>query len=66
MTCPTGATRSAEGKLEGVNEWLKTNIHQKGDLYDPEELIKRSTGKNLDSEPYLQYLNKKYSSLYGF
>ena len=56
----------AEGKLEEVNSWLKTNIHSKGDLYDPEDLIKLATGTNLDSEPYLQYLNEKYSSLYGF
>ncbi len=56
----------ADGKLEEINSWLKTDIHSKGDLYDPEELIKLATGTNLDSEPYLQYLNKKYSSLYGF
>ncbi len=56
----------SEGNLESVNGWLKTNIHQQGDLYYPEELIKRATGMNLDSEPYLQYLNKKYGSLYGF
>jgi carboxypeptidase Taq len=56
----------AEGKLEGVNSWLKTNIHSKGDLYDAEELIELATGTPLDSEPYLQYLNKKYSGLYGF
>ena len=65
-TCQTGAANLAEGKLEDVNDWLKTNIHSKGDLYDPEELIKQATGTNLDSEPYLQYLNKKYGNLYGF
>ena len=63
---PDWRSQLAEGKLEDVNGWLKTNIHSKGDLYDPEELIKQATGTNLDSEPYLQYLNKKYSSLYGF
>jgi carboxypeptidase Taq len=56
----------AQGNLEPVNGWLKTNIHSEGDLYDPEELIKRATGANLDSQPYLQYLNKKYGCLYGF
>ncbi len=56
----------AEGKLEDVNGWLKTNIQCKGDLYDPQELIKLATGRALDSEPYLRYLNEKYSSLYGF
>jgi len=56
----------AAGKLEGVNDWLKRNIHSRGNLYDPEELIKIATGKSLDSEPYLQYLNQKYGNLYGF
>ena len=63
---PDWRSQLAEGKLEGVNGWLKTNIHGKGDLYDPEELIKLATGRSLDSEPYLQYLNKKYCNLYGF
>ena len=39
---------------------------RQGDLYDPQELIERATGTKLDSKPYLQYLNKKYSGLYGF
>ena len=56
----------AEGKLEDVNTWLKTNVHSKSDLFDPEELIKLTTGTSLNSQPYLQYLNKKYGELYGF
>ena len=63
---PNWRRELAEGKLEGVNGWLKTNIHSKGDLYDPQELIKQATGRTLDSEPYLHYLNEKYGSLYGF
>ena len=63
---PDWRNELANGKLEGVNNWLKTNIHRKGDLYNPEELIKQATGENLDSELYLKYLNKKYGSLYGF
>ena len=55
-----------EGKLQRVNEWLKTNIHSQGNLFDPEELIKKVTGKTLDSQPYLKYLNAKYGKLYGF
>ena len=56
----------AEGKLQHVNEWLKTNIHNQGNLFDPEELIKKATGKTLDTQPYLKYLNEKYGKLYGF
>ena len=63
---PEWRKQLSEGKLANVNDWLKTNIHSQGDLYDPEELIKKATGKNLDSKPYLQYLNEKYGKLYGF
>ncbi len=54
------------GNLEGVNSWLKDNIHSKGDLYDPEELIKQATGTTLDPEAFIKYLSEKYSSLNGF
>ena len=63
---PDWRSHLAEGKLEDINTWLETNIHSKGDLYDPEELIMQATGTNLDSQSYLQYLNKKYGNLYGF
>ena len=56
----------SKGKLNSINDWLKTNIHNQGNLYDPEDLIKKATGTELKTESYLNYLNKKYGSLYGF
>lgn len=55
-----------KGNLEGVNMWLMKNIQSQGNLYDPADLMKRVTGKELDSEPYLEYLEEKYSKLYEF
>jgi carboxypeptidase Taq len=63
---PDWRNQLAVGKINLVNTWLKRNIHIQGNLYDPEDLIKRATGRSLDSEPYLKYLNEKYGSLYGF
>ena len=63
---PDWRKQLSEGKLSLVNNWLKRNIHSKGDLFDPEELIKKATGRNLESEPYLKYLSEKYGRLYGF
>lgn len=54
------------GNLKDLNMWLKENIHRPSDLYDPEDLIKKATGKNLDPEPFLKYLQGKYGELYGF
>ena len=63
---PNWRDEIAEGKLESVNNWLKEQIHHRGNLYDPEELIKLATGGNLDSGPFLAYLSEKYGRLYGF
>lgn len=56
----------AKGNLEEVKEWLVKNVHTYGNLYDPEELIRKITGKELHVKPYLNYLNRKYSERYGF
>jgi carboxypeptidase Taq len=63
---PDWRSQIALGKLSQINEWLKRNIHRQGNLYDPEELIKKATGRNLNSEPYLRYLHEKYGGIYGF
>ena len=56
----------AQGNLENIKGWLVKNVHSHGDLYEPAELIKKITGKKLDAKPYLEYLEEKYSALYGF
>jgi carboxypeptidase Taq len=63
---PTWRTHIAQGQLEPVNQWLKANIHSRGNLKDPEDLIKQATGNPLDSKYFLKYLDEKYSVLYGF
>jgi carboxypeptidase Taq len=56
----------AQGNLKNVKGWLGKNVHGLGDLYDPAELIEKMTGKKLDAKPYFEYLEEKYSALYGF
>jgi carboxypeptidase Taq len=63
---PDWRKQLSEGKLNSINDWLKTNIHNQGNLYDPEDLIKKATGTELKTESYLNYLNDKYGNLYGF
>jgi carboxypeptidase Taq len=55
----------SQGKIGDVQRWLIKNVCSYGALYDPSELIIKITGKKIDSEPYLEYLEKKYSELYG-
>lgn len=56
----------ARGEFGSVKQWLVKNVHSYGDLYDPPDLIKMITGKELTVDPYLNYLQDKYSKLYDF
>ena len=54
-----------KGKFDALLGWLHTNIHQHGRKYDPQELVQRVTGSKITPEPYVRYLTKKYSDIYG-
>jgi carboxypeptidase Taq len=54
-----------KGDFEPLLGWLRKNIHCHGAKFEPQELIKRVTGSEIDPEPYLEYLNSKYSEIYG-
>ncbi len=56
----------ARGDFSHVKKWLIENIHSKSALYDPADLVREVTGRGLDAKPFLQYLETKYSSLFGF
>ena len=63
---PTWRSDLAKGNLIPVRRWLDANVYCHGNLYDPADLVKKATGTPLTVEPYLSYLEEKYSSLYGF
>ncbi|NWG11425.1 carboxypeptidase M32 [Candidatus Bathyarchaeota archaeon] len=63
---PNWRKQLEKGKFSPVKDWLIENVHSHGDLYDPPQLIKKITGKELNVKPYLNYLNEKYSELYDF
>jgi len=56
----------SRGDFRKVKHWLVKNVHSIGNLYSPADLIKQITGRELTVDPYLSYLHKKYSGLYGF
>jgi carboxypeptidase Taq len=59
-------SRVAKGELGFIREWLRTNIHQYGRQYTPEELVMRISGKQLEETDYVNYLNGKYKEIYHF
>jgi carboxypeptidase Taq len=55
-----------QGYFHDTKQWLIKNVQSHGNLYDPQDLIKKITGEERSIKPYLSYLNEKYSSLYDF
>ncbi|UCH57378.1 MAG: carboxypeptidase M32, partial [Candidatus Bathyarchaeota archaeon] len=56
----------AKGSFKEIKEWLTKNVHGYGNLYDPADLIKVITGDELRIEPFFNYLDEKFSKLYGY
>lgn len=54
----------ADGRVEGLVNWLVENIHQHGSKYTPHELVVRATGRPLSHEAFTQYIWNKFSDLY--
>lgn len=53
-----------EGDFTPVRSWLKENVHSKGNMYDPADLVKVVTGKGLNIKPFLEYLEQKVDLVY--
>ena len=56
--------RFEKGDVSSATNWLTENIHQHGSVYEPTELIKNATGEELTPEPFLDYLDEKFSDMY--
>lgn len=54
-----------KGNFSELLGWLRTNIHRHGHKYDPQVLVEKVTGSKITPEPYVRYLTKKYSEIYG-
>ncbi|NIO87689.1 MAG: carboxypeptidase M32 [Candidatus Aminicenantes bacterium] len=62
---PQLAEQVKAGELLPLREWLREKIHNRGYRMFAEELIRDLTGTPLSAKPFLDYLEKKYSEIYG-
>ena len=53
------------GQFGTLLGWLREHVHRHGRKFLPREIIRRATGSDLTPEPYLQYLQRKVSEVYG-
>ncbi len=54
-----------EGEFLALKEWLNEKVHKHGRFFDPEELIQAISGEVLSSDPFMNYLEKKYTEIYN-
>jgi carboxypeptidase Taq len=53
------------GKFDALLGWLREKIHRHGAKFEPQVLVERVTGSRIDPQPYIRYLNNKYTEIYG-
>lgn len=54
-----------QGRFDGILGWLRQKVHRWGARLMPEELIREATGRDLEAEPFLRYLEGRFGGLYG-
>lgn len=54
-----------KGNFSELLGWLRKNIHQHGQKFESQTLMQKVTGSKITPAPYVRYLKKKYSEIYG-
>lgn len=54
----------ASGKFDTLLSWQNKHIHQHGRKFNAAEITQRATGGKIDPQPFVSYLQHKYSAIY--
>jgi len=57
--------RFARGEFRPFLDWSRAKIHAEGSRYRPRALLERVTGAPPSERPFLDYLERKFTALYG-
>lgn len=55
----------AKGDTSDATGWLRENLQRHGGLYEPKAVIERATGEAPTEGPLLDYLEAKFTGIYG-
>jgi carboxypeptidase Taq len=62
---PDMSAQISSGNFEPLREWLVENVHARGSTLTLSEALDTVLGEQLSAQPYLDYLNAKFGSLYA-
>ena len=62
---PEHDTHIREGNFSPLLKWMRGNVHSKGSVLEPAELIKEATGRDPSPDAFIRYLGSKIERLYG-
>jgi carboxypeptidase Taq len=55
-----------KGEFGELHQWLLEKVFTSGSKFEPQELVERITGSKINGDAYINYLNEKFSKIYGF
>ena len=55
-----------QGETNLILNWLQHNIFPFGRFYSSDNLCQKATGESLNAEHFINYVNKKYQTIYNF
>lgn len=50
----------AKGSYAGLFGWLRSKVHEPGQRFDPQELMRRATGEPTQARHHLEYLKERF------
>jgi len=53
------------GEFEHLLNWMRENIHNRGSVLKPADLIEEATGSAPSPDAFVRYLSSKVERLYG-
>jgi len=62
--CPQIWEEMEQGRFDSLLDWLRQHVHVFGRKFEPLELLRRATGQELSAQPFLSYLQEKYTEIY--
>jgi len=60
---PEWKNQISMGNFKQIKEWLVENVYRYGNQFDPYDLLRNITGNEVNVNPYLDYLDDKFSNI---